>query len=175
VREYLAHYDPDVVVVLSDDSDLYDNVVYEELADAEGRFSSSDVEAMFARRDEVLEAIRRRTSADDQGARVAALWASVIGYLRQIRDELAALGVPMTVVVYPYPHFTADYVESHVAPAIATLQAEGFDVLDLYPALMPRRHTHYFSENRHWNARGSALVAGRLADHLGRAHPDLAR
>ncbi|MEZ6036587.1 MAG: GDSL-type esterase/lipase family protein [Planctomycetota bacterium] len=95
-------------------------------------------------------------------------------YLTLLRDYVAALGVPMTLVVYPWP----DQVRRHeVDCRQRTYWAEwcarhGVQFVDLFPAFLDAGPAEqvlrdcFIKEDMHWNPRGHEVVARELLEAL---------
>jgi lysophospholipase L1-like esterase len=127
-----------------------------------------------------LRALRRNYpwegQADVAVAWQESTWPEFEGHLRAMRDELAARGVRLAVVLPPYapqldPHVIQRGPESYVllpqrkmAEVCARL---GTPLLDLYPVFLPHRADTLFIDTLHLSDGGHGVAAAAVLEFLG--------
>jgi lysophospholipase L1-like esterase len=103
-------------------------------------------------------------------------WPEFEGHLRAMRDELAARGARLAVVMPPYapqldPHVRQRGPESYVLlpqRKMAEICARlGTPLLDLYPVFLPHRADTLFTDTLHLTDGGHALAAAAILEFLG--------
>ncbi|MFO0566166.1 MAG: hypothetical protein U0263_10925 [Polyangiaceae bacterium] len=175
-EDHLAEMAPDVVLLLFDDSDFYDNAAYrEELAGRE-RFTPdpAGMDGHWRRRERWISHVRGTDGGDAGPAAIDDVQDLAAAQILRIHRVAQRLGKPFTVVTYPYPEFPPEWETDWMARLYARLRPAGVPVLSLFDAFpMESRREDYFPRNRHWNERGSEVAAERLYIHLTRAHPAL--
>ncbi len=160
----LQRFEPDLVILMFDDSDLYDNAAYRDELDAKGEFSADgNTEPFWKRR---TEYIARVVTTDDQ-ALMYELHELTAKHILAVARHVESSAAPFLMVTYPYPNFPDDYESRRLANLYRLVEPEGVRILSLYPDFpQERKKGEYFEKNRHWNAAGSRRVAARLESYI---------
>lgn len=103
--------------------------------------------------------------------------AQITDSLTQLKSYLDGKGIPMTLVIYPWPSYPEPSGEESRFQARWRnwAKAHGVDFVDLVPAFRAQQPGAdlYISDAVHWNAQGHRLVAAALLDHWDQIAPKM--
>lgn len=169
VKEKIISYDPDYVILLFDESDNYDNMLYRsrEIRKSRDLIGFYPQPVNYYRASELQKLIEDVWEWDSNevplNPNLLELINTSADYLIKMDHPFEQAEIPWVVMPYPYPD-TDEFFLNHYELLFTRLDQQGIEYYNLYDYLMGSTQ-YYSSIHRHWNSEGHEYVTEILYNY----------
>lgn len=171
IKNKILEYSPDNVIIMFDQSDLFDNVLYQEQA----IFNSSELIAIvelkykgmdyYNRRSEINDVLWKNRKTKKGKDDIRRIQGFTVDYLKKISQILNSNGIRYEIVTYPYFEKDNSFEQIFYSNIYKELELEDIEYISFYKDLVGKED--YYSEiHKHWNSKGSSYVANILYNYI---------
>lgn len=171
IKDKIINYNPDQIILLFDDSDLYGNELYEKYAIYKNgeliKFENNGI-PWFNERKKIIESVWINWN-EEKGPNneIFELQDKAIKYLNLIKKELSNQNIEFTVIFYPYPWINKEYENIYINEFMSKLKENQINYFNLYPYLMDEYSKNYYSpQHNHWNKKGHEYITDIFYDYI---------